>query len=81
MIGEATIAPTQEKMLRTKLLSATPADDFLGMNSVNMVVAMPKISIDPIPKKKLATICVLCQIQIPRGKGAGEKAQHTGTNQ
>jgi hypothetical protein len=49
MIGAATMAPTQEKMFRTKLLTATPFDDCLGMNSVSIVVAMAKISIDPIP--------------------------------
>ena len=49
MIGAATMAPTQEKMFLTKLLTATPFDDCLGMNSVSIVVAMAKISIDPIP--------------------------------
>ena len=49
MIGAATMAPTHEKMFRTKLLTATPFDDCLGMNSVSIVVAMAKISIDPIP--------------------------------
>jgi hypothetical protein len=49
MTGAATIAPTQENMFRTKLLTATPLDDCLGMNSVSMVVAMAKMSIDPIP--------------------------------
>lgn len=56
MIGAATMDPTQEKMFRTKLLTATPLDDFWGMNSVSMVVAMAKINIDPMPKKKFATI-------------------------
>lgn len=49
MIGAATMAPTQENMFLTKLLTATPLDDCLGMNSVSIVVAMAKISIDPIP--------------------------------
>jgi hypothetical protein len=49
MIGAATMAPTHEKMFRTKLLTATPFDDCLGINSVSIVVAMAKISIDPIP--------------------------------
>jgi hypothetical protein len=49
MTGAATTAPTQENMFRTKLLTATPFDDCLGMNSVSMVVAMAKMSIDPIP--------------------------------
>ena len=34
------------------------ADAFFGMNSVNIVVAMLKISIDPIPKKKFPIICI-----------------------
>ena len=54
--GEATTEPTQERILRTKVFRATPADDFLGMNSVSMVVAMPKMSMEPTPKKKLANI-------------------------
>lgn len=58
MMGDVTRVPTQEKMLRTKLLSATPVDDFFGMNSVSIVVAMLKISMDPTPKKKLAIICL-----------------------
>jgi hypothetical protein len=49
MTGAATMAPTQENMFLTKLLTATPLDDCLGMNSVSIVVAMAKISIDPIP--------------------------------
>lgn len=49
MIGTATMAPTQEKMFRTKLLTATPLDDFLGMNSVNIVVAIANMSIEPTP--------------------------------
>ena len=57
MIGAVTRDPTHEKMFRIKLFKATPADAFLGMNSVNIVVAILKISIDPIPKKKLAIIC------------------------
>jgi hypothetical protein len=57
MTGAVTKDPTHEKMFRTKLLSATPDDDFFGMNSVSIVVAMLKISIEPMPKKKLAIIC------------------------
>ena len=49
MTGAATMAPTQENMFLTKLLTATPLDDCLGMNSVSIVVATAKISIDPIP--------------------------------
>jgi len=49
MTGAATIAPTQEKTFRTKLLTATPFDDCLGINSVSIVVAMAKMSIDPTP--------------------------------
>jgi hypothetical protein len=49
MTGAATTAPTHENMLRTKLLTATPFDDCFGINSVSMVVAMAKMSIDPIP--------------------------------
>ena len=52
--GCATTPPTHEKMLRTKLLTATPEDDLRGMNSVSIVVAMEKTSILPMPKKKLA---------------------------
>lgn len=48
--------PAHEKILRTKLLSATPAEDFFGMNSVSIVVTMPKMSIEPTPKKKFAII-------------------------
>lgn len=48
--------PTQEKMFRTKLFSAIPAEDFLGINSVSMVADMPKMIIDPMPKTKLAII-------------------------
>lgn len=57
IIGAVTNDPIQEKMLRMKLFSATPADVFFGMNSVNIVVAMLKISIDPMPKTKFPTIC------------------------
>jgi hypothetical protein len=56
MMGAVTTDPTQEKMFRMKLLSATPSEDFLGMNSVNMVVTILKINIEPIPKKKFAII-------------------------
>jgi hypothetical protein len=54
MIGCATIPPMQEKMLRTKLLTAIPVLARLGMNSVNMVVAMANTIMEPQPKKKLA---------------------------
>lgn len=37
--GAATIAPTQLRMFRTKLLMATPAELFLRINSVSIVVA------------------------------------------
>lgn len=56
MMGDVTTPPTQEKILRTKLLTATPEADRLGMNSVSMVVAMLKMSMEPIPKKKPAII-------------------------
>jgi hypothetical protein len=49
MIGAPTMAPTQERIFRQKLFKATPDDDFRGMNSVNMVVDMANISIDPSP--------------------------------
>lgn len=52
--GCAVTAPTAEKILRTKLLAATPEEARRGMNSVSMVVAMAKMSMDPMPKKKLA---------------------------
>lgn len=52
--GLATTAPTQEKMLRTKLFAATPEEALRGINSVSIVVAMAKISMEPTPKKKLA---------------------------
>ena len=56
MIGAATTPPTQEKMLRMKLLTATPDEDRFGMNSVSIVVATLKMIIDPRPKKKFAII-------------------------
>lgn len=56
MIGAVTRDPTHEKIFRMKLFRATPSEDFFGMNSVSMVVTMLKMSIDPMPKKKLATI-------------------------
>ena len=62
MIGAVTKDPTQEKMFRMKLFSATPDDDFLGMNSVNIVVTILKISMDPTPKKTLATIYTMSMI-------------------
>jgi hypothetical protein len=57
--GAATTPPMAEKMLRTKLLTATPEEAFFGMNSVSMVVAMAKMSIEPTPKMKVATIWML----------------------
>lgn len=45
---------TQLKMLRTKLLRATPLLDCRGRNSVSMVVTMAKMSMLPTPKKKPA---------------------------
>ena len=54
MRGCATTPPTHEKILRTKLLTATPDEDLRGMNSVSIVVAMENTSMLPIPKKKLA---------------------------
>lgn len=39
-LRSAVTAPMHEKMFLTKLLTATPEDAFLGMNSVNMVVAI-----------------------------------------
>ncbi len=55
--GCAATAPTAEKILRTKLLAATPEEARRGMNSVSMVVAMAKMSMEPMPKKKLAISC------------------------
>ena len=55
-IGAVAREPTQEKMFRMKLFSATPSEDFLGMNSVSMVVTTLKMSTEPMPKKKLAII-------------------------
>ena len=56
------IPPTHEKIFRIKLFVATPLDDFRGINSVSIVVAILKMSIEPIPKKKLATSCVERQL-------------------
>ena len=75
MIGAVTKEPTQEKMFRMKLFSATPEEAFLGINSVNIVVAMLKISMDPIPKKKFAIICrnsSLVPLAIEHGIREGE---------
>ena len=47
--GAPTIPPAHEKQFRIRLFKATPELDFLGMNSVNMVVTMAKISMEPIP--------------------------------
>ena len=54
MSGAAMIPPTQENMFRTKLLTAIPVDALRGINSVNIVVAIANIIIDPTPKKKRA---------------------------
>lgn len=53
-IGAATIPPTHENMFLIKLLTATPEDDLRGMNSVSIVVAIEKMSIEPQPKKNEA---------------------------
>lgn len=47
--GAPMMPPMQEKMLRMKLLMATPEEERPGMNSVSMVVAMAKISMLPTP--------------------------------
>lgn len=52
--GAATIPKTQEKIFLTKLLTAMPVDAFRGINSVNMVVDIAKMIIDPKPKKNNA---------------------------
>lgn len=52
--GAAATAPTAEKMLRMQLLRATPAEALRGINSVSIVVAMPKMIMLPMPKKKFA---------------------------
>lgn len=49
MIGTPTAPPMQEKMFLTKLLTATPEEDLSGMNSVSIVVAIAKISMEPTP--------------------------------
>jgi hypothetical protein len=54
--GAATTLAMHETMFRTKLLTATPDDDFLGINSVSIVVTIVKISSDPTPNKKLPII-------------------------
>jgi hypothetical protein len=48
--GATMIVPIQENMFRTKLFTAIPVDDFRGINSVSIVVAMANIIIDPTPK-------------------------------
>lgn len=58
MSGAAIMPPTQEKMLRMKLLHAIPIEALPGRNSVSMVVAMAKTIMLPQPKKKLAIICI-----------------------
>jgi hypothetical protein len=55
--GAPTRPPTQEKMFRTKLFTAIPVLAFLGINSVNMVVAIAKTIMAPTPKKKFAINC------------------------
>lgn len=57
IMGEVTMTPTQEKMLRMKLLSATPDEDLRGSSSVSMVVTRAKMSMLAAPKKKFAIIC------------------------
>ena len=58
MMGAETKAPVQEKMLRMRLLMATPELDlFRGRNSVSIVVVREKISIVPMPKKMGAMSC------------------------
>lgn len=47
--GAPTMPPVQLKMLRMKLLRATPEEDRWGMNSVNIVVAIAKMSMEPMP--------------------------------
>ena len=47
--GAPTMAPMHDKMFRHRLFSATPEDDRRGMNSVNIVVDIAKMSIDPNP--------------------------------
>lgn len=54
--GAATILPTHEKIFLIKLLTATPDDDFCGINSVSIVVTIVKMSKDPTPNKKLPII-------------------------
>lgn len=78
MMGEVTRDPTQEKMFRMKLLRATPSEDFFGMNSVSMVVTMLKMSMEPIPKKKLATIY---RMRLVKRTKRLEVWIHTGTSQ
>lgn len=53
--GAATIPPIQAKMFLTKLLTAIPVDALRGRNSVNIVVDMAKMIMDPQPKKNNAT--------------------------
>ena len=54
IMGSAMIPETVAKMFLIKLFAAIPCDAFLGMNSVNIVVTMPKMSIVEMPKKKFA---------------------------
>lgn len=54
--GAVRTPAAQENKFRTKLFTATPAEDFWGMNSVSMVVAMLKMSMEPTPKMKHAII-------------------------
>lgn len=80
IIGAATKDPIQENMLRMKLFNATPADAFFGMNSVNIVVAMLKISIDPMPKKKFPSNCSTGQ-KVSNPIAVMDSNKHTGINQ
>jgi len=52
--GAATTPPVHATIFRMKLFTAIPVEAFRDMNSVSIVVDIPKISMVPIPKKKLA---------------------------
>lgn len=54
--GSAAIVALNTHKFLQKLLIAIPAEPLLGINSVNMVVLTDVMSMDPMPKKKLATI-------------------------
>jgi hypothetical protein len=49
MIGAPTTAPTHDKIFLQRLFNATPELDRRGINSVNIVVDMAKMSIEPTP--------------------------------